>query len=201
MKSGNPARYLCKPWLEWCWTSRPSAGEAVSCLPTGGAGSPQPLHSTALLAQSSRTCAPVEEAACYVPSYSPRPFIRLTPSPSLGKGGGLSTSGNVVLHDTRGTSGIWSVVGPRSARSPCEWTWRIRGCVRSQGRVYRWTGICDPCLYLQMACVEINVSFLFKQKPGWMYKLNSLQWSLELLGIILVFVYHLKVLTVWVLCL
>lgn len=34
-----------------------------------------------------------------------------------------------------------------------------------------------------------------------MYKLNSLQWSLELLGIILVFVYHLKVLTVWVLCL
>lgn len=23
-----------------------------------------------------------------------------------------------------------------------------------------------PCLYLQMACMEVNVSFLFKQKSG-----------------------------------
>ena len=73
----------------------------MSCLPTGGAGSPQPLRSAALLAQGSRTCSPVDEAGCDVPSYSPRPFIRLTPSPSLGKGGGPSTSGNVVPHDTR----------------------------------------------------------------------------------------------------
>lgn len=33
------------------------------------------------------------------------------------------------------------------------------GC--TDGQVYM-----TPCLYLQMACMEVNVSFLFKQKSG-----------------------------------
>ena len=33
------------------------------------------------------------------------------------------------------------------------------GC--TDGQVY-----VTPCLYLQMACMEVNVSFLFKQKSG-----------------------------------
>ena len=76
----------------------------MSCLPTGGAGSPQLLHSTALLAQSSRTCAPVDEAGSDVPSYSPRPFIGLLLPPVWGRE--VDQVLQVIPHDTRGISGI-----------------------------------------------------------------------------------------------